>query len=137
VLGMAGEQYPIYGAGGIKVTGGHHGFFSSNMKSSAIEIDGSGISAHKFAPVNVTSDFTAMAGGAYFVSGNCVCNLGPATGNAGQEVAICNAAKSTTITYANLPGEFVYGVDQSATVTNSNQGKVDKFISDGKGWFRE
>jgi hypothetical protein len=137
VIGEAGEQYPIYGAGGIKVTGGHHGFFASNMKTSAIEIDGGGISAHKYAAVNVTSDFTATAGGAYFVSGVCLCTLGPAADSAGQEVVVCNAGKSTTITYQALPGESLVGGDQSAPVVNSSQGKVDRFISDGKGWFRE
>ena len=50
---------------------------------------------------------------------------------------VCNAGKSTTITYQALPGESLVGGDQSAPVVNSSQGKVDRFISDGKGWFRE
>ena len=47
IIGESGEQYPIYGAGGIRVSGGHHGIWMSNMKRSAIEIDGSGISAQR------------------------------------------------------------------------------------------
>jgi hypothetical protein len=138
ILGNAGESYPIYGAGGIRVTGGHHGFFSSNMKSSQIEIDGSGISAGKLIPTNEISDFPAAAHGAYFVSGSSVCTLATAVGAAGDEIVVCNAGKDVTITYQTSNGETLIGADQvGVLMVNKTPGKVDKFISDGKSWYRE
>jgi hypothetical protein len=137
VIGQAGEQYPIYGIGGITVTGGHHGFWSSNMKSSEIKIDGSGISAQKLMPVYMDRDFSAVAGGAYFVSSVAVCTLPTAVGAAGQEIVVCNTSKNATITYQTIQSEILLGGDQSGKVVNSSPGKVDRFISDGKGWYRE
>jgi hypothetical protein len=137
VFGEAGERYPIVGVGGIRVVGGHHGWFTSNMKSSAIQIDGSGISAQKFVPVNVSGDFIAAANGAYFVSNVAICTLPTAVGAAGQEIVVCNTNKSGTITYQTVLGEVLLGGDQSGPVVSSIPGKVDKFISDGKGWYRE
>ena len=138
ILGMAGESYPIYGAGGIRVSGGHHGFFSSNMKSSQIEIDGSGISAQKLSPANETSDFTAAIRGAYFVSHSAVCTLASAQNVAGEEVVVCNAGKDVTITYQTVNGETLLGGEQlGVLIVNKNPGKVDRFISDGKSWYRE
>jgi len=137
ILGQAGEQYPIYGVGGIKVSGGHHGMWSSNMKSSGIQIDGSGVSAQKFMPVNVNTDFSAAPNGAYFVSNSAVCILSTAVGAAGQEIVVCNTTRNATITYQTVPGEILLVGDQSGPVVNSSPGKVDRFISDGKGWYRE
>jgi hypothetical protein len=140
VVGAAGEAYPIYGAGGIRVTGGHHGIFSSNLKSSAIEIDGSGISAQKYLPVSVSADFSASPNAAYFVSDASICTLPSAAGCAGQEIVVCNTSQNATITYQAASGETVYGGEQAGAalgaVVNSRQGKVDRFISDGKNWYR-
>jgi hypothetical protein len=137
ILGETGEKYPIYGVGGIMVTGGHHGFWASNMKSSAIQIDGSAISAQKFAPVSVSTDFSAAANGAYFVSEASVCTLPTAAGVAGQELLVCNTSKNAHITYQTVAGEILHAGDQSGTVVNLPPGKVDKFISDGQSWYRE
>jgi hypothetical protein len=138
IIGEAGESYPIYGTGGIRVTGGHHGMFASNMKSSQIEIDGSGITPQKTMAVSVNEDFTAAASGAYFVSNTCVCTLSSAVGVAGQELIICNAAKGVTVTYQTLNSETLIGAKQlGLLLVNNSYGQVDKFISDGKSWFRE
>ena len=137
ILGEAGESYPIYGTGGIKVTGGHHGIFSSNWKHSEIEIDGSGITAQKFIPATKDSDFAALAGGVYFVTHSATCTLGPATAAAGEEIVVCNAVAGTTITYQAGSGTTLLGASQSAPTTNTTLGKVDRFISDGTNWFKE
>ncbi len=137
IIGESGEQYPIYGAGGIRVSGGHHGIWMSNMKRSAIEIDGSGISAQRFVPVTENSDFTASALSAYFVSGSSVCTLPPASSGRGQEIVVCNASDGTTIAYQTVNGERLLGASQSGQATNSALGKVDRFISDGRSWYKE
>jgi hypothetical protein len=138
IIGEAGEQYPIYGAGGIRVRGGHHGFFASNVKSSQIEIDGSGISPQKLIALNENTDFAASANNAYFVSTSAVCTLGTAVGAAGQEIIVCNAGQGVTITYQTTNGETLFGGERlGVLVANSTAGKVDKFISDGKCWYRE
>jgi len=137
ILGEAGERYPIFGTGGIKVSGGHHGFWSSNMKRSSIEIDGSGISPQKFAPINESSDFTASANSAYFVSGTCICALPPARSMAGQEILVCNTNEGTTITYQTSIGDRLFGGSQLDPTANSILGKVDRFISDGRNWYKE
>ena len=93
IIGEAGESYPIYGVGGIRVSGGHHGMFMSNMKKSQIEIDGSAISAQKMIPSNQVSDFAAVSRGAYFVSHSAVCTLTSAANAAGEEIVVCNAGK--------------------------------------------
>src|SRR5438445_498489 len=105
ILGLAGESYPLYGVGGIRVTGGHHGMFSSNMKSSQIEIDGSAIAAQKLIPANEISDFAAVPGGAYFVSKSSVCTLASSMTAAGEEIVVCNTGKDVTITYQTTNGE--------------------------------
>jgi hypothetical protein len=107
VIGEAGEQYPIYGAGGIRVSGGHHGMFASNMKSSSIEIDGSGITAQKYLTVIENEDFTAAAGGAYFATADVVCTLAAAASAAGQETVVCNTGKGASIKYKTAAGETV------------------------------
>jgi len=137
VYGEAGERYPLVGTGGIKVTGGHHGLFMSNMKSSAIEIDGSGIAAQRYAPFTESSDFTAAPNSAYFVSHACVCTLPTAADVAGQEIVVCNASGGATIFYRSFNGEPLPGSTQAAQMTNSVSGKVDRFISDGTTWYRE
>jgi len=135
VLGNAGEQYPIFGSGGIRVTGGHHGFWSSNVKTSAIQIDGSGVSAQNFNPVSENADFTALPNCAYFVSQTCVCTLSTAVGSGGREIVVCNAGKGTTITYKTDNGAtFGGGIE---VTSNSSAGKVDRFIADGKSWYKE
>jgi hypothetical protein len=138
IIGNTGESYPIYGTGGIRVTGGHHGMFTSNMKTSQIEIDGSGITPQKTMAVNTNEDFAAAAGGAYFVANTCVCTLSSATGVAGQEIVICNTAKGATVTYQTTNGEALVGAKPlGLLLVNNSYGQVDKFISDGKSWFRE
>jgi len=131
IVGCAGEKYPISGVGGIRVIGGHHGHWSTNIKTSPIQIDGSSISSQRFQPVYVDTDFSAAANGAYFVSKSSVCTLSTASGAAGQEIVVCNTSKDATITYQTVQGEVLRGGDQSGP------GKVDRFISDGKGWYRE
>jgi hypothetical protein len=138
ILGQAGESYPIYGAGGIVVRGGHHGFFSSNMKSSQIEIDGSAIVAEKLVPMFEAADFSAAANGAYFVTKPAVCSLATANGALGQEILVCNAGSGVTITYQTVNGESLFGVEQTGVLfVNKTQGRVDRFISDGKSWYRQ
>jgi hypothetical protein len=137
IYGDASERYPIVGTGGIRVSGGHHGIFASNMKSSSIEIDGSGIAAQRYAPSNESSDFTASPNCAYFVSHACVCTLPTASGVAGQEVVVCNTSGGATIFYKSFNGELLPGGTPSGQITNSVAGRVDKFISDGTTWYRE
>ena len=138
IIGEAGESYPIYGVGGIRVSGGHHGMFMSNMKKSQIEIDGSAISANKLIPSNQTSDFAAVSRSAYFVSHSAVCTLTSAANAAGEEIVVCNAGKDVTITYQTIVGESLIGGEQlGLLIVNNKPGKVDRFISDGKSWYRE
>jgi hypothetical protein len=138
IIGNTGEQYPIFGTGGIRVSGGHHGMFTSNMKTSQIEIDGSGITAQKTTAFSENEDFTAAAGGAYFVYSACVCTLSNAAGAAGQEIIICNAEKGVTVTYQTLFDQRLIGAKQlGKLLVNNTYGEVDKFISDGRSWFKE
>lgn len=137
IFGDAGEQYPIIGSGGIKVTGGHHGLFRSNMKRSSIEIDGSGIVAQRFAPVSQNTDFTASPGSVYFVSQTCTCSLPPAAAAAGQEVVVCVTGDNVAVTYKATSGDRLFGANQTGIVVSSNPGKVDRFICDGSTWYRE
>lgn len=137
IMGEAGEKYPIYGTGGIKVTGGHHGMWMSNMKKSTIEIDGSGISAQRTLPANVNADFNASPNVAYFASQHSVCTLPAAASAPGQEVIVTNANDNTTITYQTSNGERLIDSTHAGTIANSTFGKVDRFISDGRNWYRE
>lgn len=138
IIGEAGEAYPIYGVGGIRVSGGHHGMFMSNMKKSQIEIDGSAISAQKMIPSNQISDFAAVSRSAYFVTHSAVCTLTSAANAAGEEIVVCNAGKDVTITYQTVVGESLIGGEQlGVLIVNNKPGKVDRFISDGKSWYRE
>ncbi len=138
IIGEAGESYPIYGVGGIRVSGGHHGLFMSNTKSSQVEIDGSAISAQKMIPSNQISDFAAVSRSAYFVSHSAVCTLTSAANAAGEEILVCNAGKDVTITYQTIVGESLIGGEQlGLLIVNKTPGKVDRFISDGKSWYRE
>jgi hypothetical protein len=137
ILGEAGEQYAIYGTGGIRVTGGHHGFWASNMKHSPIEIDGTAISMQKLAANYESADFNASGHSAYFVSQTAVCTLPPAAAAAGEEIVVCNTNNNTTITYQVSNGDKLISGNQPATSTNSTLGRVDRFISDGISWYRE
>ena len=137
IYGQEGEQYPISGTGGIRVTGGHHSFFIASSVRSPIEIDGSALAAKRFSPFNENADFTGSANCVYFVSDSALCTLPTAVGVAGAEIAICNANNGVTITYQTTNGESVLGVNPSSPITNSTVGKVDRFISDGIRWYRE
>lgn len=138
IVGEAGERYPIIGAGGIRVSGGHHGIFMSNVKSSTIQIDGSELSIRKMIPFNETADFTASANCAYFVAQNAVCTLATAADVGGQEIVVCNAGNGVTVTYQTTNGETLIGGEKLGVLTaNKTPGKVDRFISDGKSWYRE
>jgi hypothetical protein len=143
IVGWGGESYPLHGVGGIKVTGGHHGGWCTNKNTSGIEIDGSGVSAQKYSPVNVSNNFAASPNNAYFVSDTAVCTLPTAAGCAAQEILVCNTGPNCTVTYQVAPGEMLLGGDQSGSgeankiAINKRQGKVDKFISDGKSWYKE
>jgi hypothetical protein len=137
VLGEAGEQYYLSGTGGIKISGGHHGIWASNMKANSIAIDGSGIQAKNFTANDVNSDFNALVDCAYFVSSSCICTLPMANGWAGHEIVVGNRNKDATIKYQSFNGELLPGSEQIGQLVNSTQGKIDKFISDGKTWYRE
>lgn len=139
ILGEAGESYPIVGSGGIKVTGGHHGMWASNMKRSTIEVDGSGIAAKSFSPVIETADFTASANAAYFVSQTSICTLPTAAGAAGQEIVVCNTGSGSKISYQAFNGQALMNgpAPDSSPYINSTTGKVDRFIADGTRWYRE
>src|SRR5262249_42312138 len=91
ILGEASERYIIYGINGIRVSGGHRGMWSSNMKRSPIEIDGGALSAQRFSPVNESADFNASPHGAYFVQQTAICNLPPAAASPGDEIVVANA----------------------------------------------
>jgi len=135
IYGEAGEKYELVGSGGIRVIGGHHGWFTSNMKSSPIEIDGSEIAGSSFTAVNEASDFKASATGSYFASHSAICVLPTAVGVGGKEIIVCNTSDGT-ITYATTNGETISG-RQTGSLTNSTAYKLDRFISDGQNWFRE
>jgi hypothetical protein len=135
IIGEAGERYPVYGTGGIKVTGGHHGMMMSNMKRSSIEIDGSLISVQRFASHNESADFNAVANSAHFVSNAAVCTFPPASSAPGQEIIVCNT-NNTTITY-KTSGEDKLIAGPREMNANATFGKVDRFISDGRNWFHE
>ena len=137
IMGEAGEKYPIYGIGGIKVTGGHHGMWMSNMKHSPIEIDGSAISSQKFSPAYKNADFNASLHSANFVSQSAVGTLPPAIDSAGEEIIVCNVSDKTTINYQTSPSDKLIAATLSSANTNSTFGKVDRFICDGRAWYRE
>jgi len=132
IVGEAGEQYPIYGSGGIRVSGGHHGIFMSNMKRSAIEIDGSGLASGKMAPRFETVDFEGQPGIAHFVSRTAVCTLPAAASSPGQEILVCNDNDTVSITYHTTGDDKLVG-----PTVNSAFGKVDRLISDGRAWIKE
>jgi hypothetical protein len=111
--------------------------FASNMKSSSIEIDGSGITAQKYLTVIENEDFTAAAGGAYFATADVVCTLAAAASAAGQETVVCNTGKGASIKYKTAAGETVVGADLPGVMVNATPGKVDRFISDGRFWYKE
>lgn len=137
ILGEAGEHYPLIGSGGIIVSGGHHGFFASNMKSSTIQIDGSQISAHALSAVGKNEDFAAVPGNAYFAYQSLVCILPDAAGFAGQEIVVCNATTSGAVTFKPPPGGTLPGAGSDGSISDSTPGRVHRFISDGKNWYRE
>ena len=137
IRGEAGENYPIVGTGGIRVSGGHHGMWMSNMKTSTVLIDGSGILAQKFPAVAENSDFNAACGSSYFVSQTSVCMLPQASTSAGQEVVVCNTASNGAITYKAQTGDRLFGANQAGVIVSSQSGKVDRFLCDGSTWYRE
>jgi hypothetical protein len=142
IYGMTGERYELYGTGGITVDESPRpGFIHSNMKSYRIRIDGSGTNGADaaasaiFAPTPVDTDFIAAANGAYFVSHTATCALPTAAGVAGKEIIVCNTGDGT-ITYSTRFGETMSGY-QTLALRNSTPGHVDRFISDGKNWYKE
>jgi hypothetical protein len=149
VTGLAGESYVFYGTGGITVDETPRpGMWHSNMKTYKIRIDGSnmasgnapaaagGFAASNFAAATVESDFQAFPNTAYFVSTSATCTLPSGSGAAGREIIVCNNSKTGTVTYNTTSGETVSG-NASGALTNSTPYKVDRFISDGKSWYRE
>src|ERR1700722_17220461 len=84
IYGQTGQQYPIVGAGGIRVSGGH----MNNGTAATIQIDGSDLTIRKTTAFNETADFTALADCAYFVSQNAVCTLSTAADAAGEEIVV-------------------------------------------------
>jgi hypothetical protein len=146
VFGMAGERYLFYGTGGITVDQTPKpGFWHSNMNTYKISIDGGGglgggqggvLPSANFATSNVEGDFNAFANIAYFVSSAATCTLPTASAAAGREILVCNTSKGGTISYNTTSGETVSG-NQSGVLINSTPNKVDRFISDGKNWYRE
>ena len=150
ITGLAGEQYVLYGTGGITVQQTPKpGMWHSNMRVYKVCIDGSNtgagaggssqsgsFAASNFAAATVDSDFRAVGNTAYFVSNSAVCTLPSAAGLAGREIFVCNTSQAGTITYGTASGETVSG-KASGVMTNSTPNKVDRFISDGKNWYAE
>jgi hypothetical protein len=149
VTGLAGETYVFYGTGGITVDETPRpGMWHSNLKTYKIRIDGStisgnnapaaagGLATSNFAAATVETDFQAFPNTAYFVSNSATCTLPSGSGAAGREIVVCNNSKSGTVTYNTASGETVSG-NASGTLTNATPYKVDRFISDGKNWYRE
>jgi len=155
VYGMTGERYIFYGTNGITVEQDHHpGMLHSNMSTYRIRIDGSGAgssaanappttgvapTATAAAPAkgafSQDSDFTADPNCSYFVSGTVVCVMPSASGIAGNEIKVCNTG-SAKIKYTTRYGETISG-SASGEVNNNTSFQVDRFISDGKNWFKE
>jgi len=140
VFGMAGERYDFYGTGGITVEQSPKpGWIHSNMKTYKIRIDGganSNQAGPSLEPVNEEASFNAAAGCAYFVSHTANCTLPSAADVAGKEVVVCNKGAGIAITYGTRFGESISG-NQSGALVNSTPYQVDRFISDGKNWYKE
>ena len=147
VTGLAGETYVFYGTGGITVDENPRpGMWHSNMKTYRIRIDGSemsggggqggGFPASNFAAASVNTDFQAFPNTAYFVSASASCVFSSASTAAGREIVVCNSGKDVTIKYDTTAGETISG-NASGTLTNASPYKVDRFISDGKNWYKE
>jgi hypothetical protein len=155
VYGMAGERYIFYGTNGVTVEQDHHpGMLHSNMSTYRIRIDGSGAGSNfenGQSPAAVTptataenpakgafnkdSDFTADPNCSYFVSGTVVCVMPSASGIAGNEIKVCNTG-GAKIKYTTRYGETISG-NASGEVVNATSFQVDRFLSDGKNWFKE
>jgi len=161
VYGMSGERYIFYGTNGITIQQDHRpGMFHSNMSTYRIRIDGSGAGSNSedastpvatattVAPTGTTStaapangafnqdsDFTANPNCSYFVSGTVVCVMPSASGIAGSEIKVCNTG-GAKIKYTTRYGETISG-SPSGEVLNSTSYQVDRFLSDGKNWFKE
>ena len=141
IFGEAGERYVLYGSGGVTVTQSPKpGMWHSNMRSYSVCIDGGGMPASSAVPasfcaVKPEADFYAVAGFAYFVSQSATCTLPAASTATGKEVIVCNAG-SGTITYNTAAAEAISG-SPSGALTNATPYKIDRFISDGKNWYRE
>jgi len=140
IYGEAGERYDLFGTGGITVDQSPRpGWIHSNMKSYRIQIDGSAMSGQtggSFNAINEEASFDAAATCAYFVSHNATCTLPSAADVAGKEVSVCNKGGGISITYATKSGETISG-NQSGTLVNSTPYQVDRFISDGRNWYKE
>jgi len=129
----------LYGSGGIKVT---NQLIPDRIDRYSVCIDGSPIGSGSgtggqslgLKASNIEGDFNASASSAYFVSRSANCTLPTATGVAGKEIVVSN--KGGKITYTTTSGETISG-NPSGALTNSTPYKVDRFISDGKNWYRE
>jgi len=148
VYGLSGERYEFYGTGGITVDESPRpGFIHSNFKTYRVRIDGGGgdsasgaaganAQAAGFSSNHVEADFDAAPGCAYFATHTATCAMPSAADASGKEIVVCNAVSGGTITYSTKFGETISG-NQSGVVTNSTAFQVDRFISDGKNWFKE
>ncbi|HEY9759891.1 MAG TPA: hypothetical protein V6C97_32325 [Oculatellaceae cyanobacterium] len=132
-ISIDGSRIGAGGAGGATGSDGASGIGGGASGTGAL---GSGALTANFAAANVSSDFMAVAGTAYFVSGSAVCTLPAAGGAAGREILVCNNTDGGAIKYCTAAGELISG-QASGTLSNSKPYKIDRFISDGKNWFLE
>jgi hypothetical protein len=140
IFGEAGERYVLYGTGGVTVDQSPKpGWIHSNMKVYKIRIDGGAGSNQAAASSNAVHEeasFNAAAACSYFVSHTATCTLPSAADVAGKEIVVCNTGAGITITYVTRSGETISG-NQSTALVNSTPYQVDRFISDGKNWYKE
>ena len=128
--------YHIRGTGGIKVSMPRKlGWMVTSGDTYDINVDGSAI-AGGFGAEYPSSDFAAAAGKAYFLNAPATCLLPSAAQAAGKEIAVCNTGSSGSITYTTTDGQTISG-QASGSVSNSKPYKTDRFISDGRNWFKE
>lgn len=130
--------YQFFGTGGIKVSMPHlpgNRFTAGDIYR--VYVDGSSISsAGGFLATSASSDFSAAAGQAYFVTAPLTCQLPSALEAAGKEIIVCNKLAQGKITYTNVSAQTISG-HISGSLINSRQYQIDLFISDGSNWFKE
>lgn len=128
--------YHIHGTGGIRVSMPRAlGRIVTSGDTYDILVDGSAI-AGGFGAEHPSADFAAAAGKAYFLNAPATCLLPTAVQAAGKEILVCNTASSGSITYTTTDGQTISG-QASGAMSNAISNKTDRFISDGRNWFKE